>query len=173
MPRPQPDSLSLKEIFRQSDLSGKTALILSTWFGAGLFPVVSGTFGSLAAVPFVLVLQYAGLWYRLFILAAVTCTAIWASDFTHKLMDQEDPKEVVIDEVAGFLLTMLLLPSSWLALGLGFFAFRFFDILKPFPIRQAERIKGGVGIVLDDLLAGVYAYVSVRIILWGLTGCFI
>ena len=94
MPRPQPDSLSLKEIFGQSGPSGKTALILSTWFGAGLFPVVSGTFGSLAAVPLVLVLQYAGLWYRLFILAAVTCAGIWASDLTHKMMDQKDPMDL-------------------------------------------------------------------------------
>ena len=168
MSKPQSDSLSLKEIFRQSDLSGKTALALSTWFGAGLFPVVPGTFGSLAALPLVLVLQYLGVWYSVFILAVVTGVAIWASDLTHKLMGQNDPKEVVIDEVAGFLLTMLLLPFSWLVLGLGFFLFRFFDILKPYPIRHAERLKGGWGIVLDDLLAGLYACASVRIILLGI-----
>ena len=68
---------------------------------------------------------------------------------------------MVIDEVAGFLLTTAFLPYSWLSLCLGFFLFRFFDILKPFPIKRLESIKGGVGIVLDDLMAGVYA--------WGIT----
>jgi phosphatidylglycerophosphatase A len=73
---------------------------------------------------------------------------------------------VVIDEVAGFLLTLFLLPSSLLILSLGFVLFRFFDILKPFPIRTLEKkVKGGMGIVLDDVLAGIYANLSLRLIL--------
>jgi phosphatidylglycerophosphatase A len=73
---------------------------------------------------------------------------------------------VVIDEVAGLLVTMFLVPLSWLALGLGFTLFRFFDILKPYPVRQAERLRGGLGIVMDDLLAGLYAHICLRIILF-------
>jgi len=72
---------------------------------------------------------------------------------------------VVIDEVAGFLVTMLLLPISFVNMGLGFILFRFFDIVKPWPVRQAERLKGGFGIVVDDLLAGVYAHLCLRGIL--------
>jgi len=79
-------------------------------------------------------------------------------------MGQDDPKEVVIDEVAGFLLTIYLLPLSWLSIALGFIMFRFFDILKPFPIRRLERIGGGTGIVIDDLVAGVYASLSINIL---------
>ena len=165
MSRPQPDSLSLLEILRQSDFSGKTALALSTWFGTGLLPVAPGTFGSLASVPLVLVLQHIGVWYSAFVLALVTCVAVWASDRTQKLLGQNDPKEVVIDEVAGFLLAMFLLPSSWLVLGLGFLLFRGFDIIKPYPAKQAERLRGGLGIVMDDLIAGLYAYAGVRIVL--------
>ena len=77
-----------------------------------------------------------------------------------------DPSEVVIDEVAGFLLTMFLLPLSWLTLGLGFILFRVFDILKPYPIKQAEKLRGGLGIVMDDLVAGIYAHLCVRLILF-------
>lgn len=165
MSTPQSDSPSLQEIFRESDFLGKAALTLSTWFGAGLLPMAPGTWGSLAAVPLVGVLHYLGLWYNALTVTVVTGVAIWASDRSSKLLGANDPKEVVIDEVAGFLLTMLLLPSHWLALGLGFFLFRFFDILKPYPIRHAERLKGGLGIVLDDLLAGLYACASVRIVL--------
>ena len=165
MSRAQPDSLSLLEIFRQSDFSQKAALVLSTWFGTGLLPVAPGTFGSLASVPIVLVLQHLGVWYSSFVLAFVTCVAVWASDRTQKLLGQNDPKEVVIDEVAGFLLAMFLLPSSWPVLGLGFLLFRGFDIIKPYPAKQAERLRGGLGIVMDDLIAGLYAYAGVRIVL--------
>jgi len=80
-------------------------------------------------------------------------------------LDQSDPREIVIDEVAGFLLTMLFLPCSWLTISLGFIFFRFFDILKPYPIKQLEKLRGGFGVVLDDLAAGLYANIIVRIIL--------
>jgi len=101
----------------------------------------------------------------LFALVVVTVVAIWASDRTQELLGRTDPSEVVIDEVAGFLVTMLLLPTSWVNMGLGFVLFRFFDIAKPWPVRQAERLKGGFGIVVDDLLAGVYAHLCLRGIL--------
>jgi phosphatidylglycerophosphatase A len=170
MSSPETDSPSIKGIFRQSDFSGKVAIVLSTWFGAGLFPLVPGTFGSLAALPLVLVLQYLGVWWSALILAILTGVAIWASDRTAKLLGKDDPKEVVIDEVAGLLLTTFLLPASWSAIGLGFILFRAFDIIKPFPAGQSEKLPGGLGIVVDDLVAGLYAYAGMRIIFW--TGIF-
>ena len=165
MSRSHSNALSITKIFGKSDFVGKTALVLSTWFGTGLFPVVPGTFGSLVAVPLILVSQNLGVWYSAPILVILVGAGIWASGRSQDLLGRDDPKEVVIDEVAGFFLTMLFLPSSWLALGLGFFLFRFFDILKPFPVRQAERLKGGSGIIMDDLLAGLYAFGSAKIIL--------
>ena len=99
------------------------------------------------------------------VLALVFWVALWASGLTRDLLGKTDPPEVVIDEVAGFLLTMLLLPVSWQALVLGFFLFRFFDILKPFPIKRVERLGGALGIVADDLVAGMYAYAVARIVI--------
>ena len=165
MSKDQSDNLALIDAFGRTGFSGKIALILATWFGVGLAPVVSGTFGTLAAVPLALLLGYFGVWYGVFALAVVIVVAIWASDRTRELLGRTDPSEVVIDEVAGFLVTMLLLPISLVNVGLGFILFRFFDILKPWPVRQSERLKGGFGIVVDDLLAGVYAHLCVRGIL--------
>ena len=162
MSKDQSDNLPVLNAFRQTGFYGKIALILATWFGVGLAPVISGTFGTLAAVPLILLLNYFGEWYGVIALVVVTVVAIWASDRTQGLLGKTDPSEVVIDEVAGFLVTMLLLPASLVNVGLGFILFRFFDIVKPWPVRQSERLKGGVGIVVDDLLAGVYAHLCLR-----------
>jgi len=165
MSKPQFDNLSIKEIFRQSDFSGKTVLILSTWFGSGLLPIAPGTFGTVAALPLIVVSAYLAPIYKILALGIITVVAIWSSGRCQELLGQGDPAEVVIDEVAGFLLAMLFLPFSCLTLILGFILFRFFDILKPYPINRLERLRGGFGIVMDDLLAGLYAYLGVRIIL--------
>ena len=82
------------------------------------------------------------------------------------LTGRNDPSEVVIDEVAGFFAATFFLPPSLLVMALGFVLFRFFDILKPYPIRRLEALKGGWGIVMDDLLAGLYANLGLRIILF-------
>ena len=105
------------------------------------------------------------MWIRPFILAITVGIAIWTAGRSQDLLGRNDPSEVVIDEVAGFLVTMFLLPSTWLTLGLGFVLFRVFDVLKPYPVRQAESLRGGLGIVTDDLLAGLYAHLGVRILL--------
>ena len=165
MSKDQSDNLSVSGAFGRTGFYGKIALILATWFGIGLAPVVSGTFGTLGAVPLTLLLSYFGEWYGVFALVVVTVVAIWASDRTRELLGRKDPSEVVIDEVAGFLVTMFLLPATLLNVGLGFILFRFFDILKPWPVRQSERLKGGFGIVVDDLLAGLYAHLCLRGIL--------
>jgi len=161
------DNLTFKESFKKADFSGKTALILSSWFGAGLMPVASGTFGTLAALPLVIVVNYLGVIYTGISLIIIIPLALWSSDISQRLLPRDDPPEVVIDEVAGYLLTTFLLPFSWLSISSGFILFRVFDILKPFPIGMIDRkMKGGVGIVLDDLLAGVYANLCVRALLF-------
>ena len=151
------DNLSFLDLFRTCGFSGKAALILSTWFGCGLLPIAPGTVGTLAAVPLILVLNNLGIWYGVFTLLIVVVIAVWCAGLTQDLLKRKDPSEVVIDEVAGFLFTMSLLPPSSLALTFGFFIFRFFDILKPYPIKHVERLRGGFGIVMDDLVAGLYA----------------
>lgn len=162
------DRLKVYEAFQGAGWSGKAALILGTWFGAGLSPWVPGTCGSLTAVPVVL-LSGAGTGWSLGISVAVALTAFWSADRCQELLGSKDPSQVVIDEVIGMLVTLFLVPLSWLTIGLGFFLFRLFDVVKPWPVRQSERLRGGLGIVADDMLAGLYAHLTLTGILW-LTG---
>ena len=103
MSKDQSDNLSVLDAFGRTGFYGKIALILATWFGIGLVPVASGTFGTLVALPLVLFLNYFGEWYGAFALVVFIVVAIWASDRTQELLGRTDPSEVVIDEVAGFL----------------------------------------------------------------------
>lgn len=140
-------------------------MALSTCLGIGLLPVAPGTFGTIATVPLILGLNILGIWYSLLALVIISSIAVWVSGLSQILLDRKDPPEIVIDEVAGFLVTMFLLPHTWPAIAIGFVLFRFFDIIKPYPIKKVEILRGGFGIVMDDLLAGVYANVGMRIIL--------
>jgi phosphatidylglycerophosphatase A len=165
MSRPPSDNLTVSSAFRQAGFGGRAALILATWFGAGLMPRASGTFGTLAAIPLIWV-GWLGAGWSVAALVALIVIAVWSSHRTGELLRKKDPSEVVIDEAAGLLVTMFLLPITWQSVALGFILFRFFDIVKPWPVRQSERLKGGVGIVVDDLLAGLYAHLVLRGVLW-------
>ena len=144
---------------------GRTGLLFSTWFGAGLSPKASGTVGSLAALPVIAAIHSLGDIYVGISLIILIPISIWASDISRELLNKEDPSEVVIDEVAGMMLTLFFMPLSWISYLLGFVLFRFFDILKPFPIGWVDKnIKGGAGIVLDDLVAGIFANISLWVI---------
>jgi phosphatidylglycerophosphatase A len=162
----QSDNFSTLDIFRKSGFSEKAVLALSTWFGTGLLPIAPGTFGTIAAVPLILALNILGIWYSVIALILITAVAVWVSNVSQDLLDRKDPPEVVIDEVAGFLVTMFFLPHTWPALAMGFALFRFFDIIKPYPVKKIEGFRGGFGIVMDDLLAGFYANLCVRVILF-------
>ena len=152
-------------LFLRADFKEKLAFIFSSAMGAGFFPVAQGTVGTLAGIPLVIASAYLnpladGVLIFLFIILAV-----WSSQVTCTLLERDDPAEVVIDEVAGILMTFFLLPFSWLHLCFGFVLFRLFDILKPYPVRRLEKLKGGLGIVADDLMAGVYANLCLRILI--------
>ena len=139
-------------------------MFLATGCGVGYLPWAPGTWGSLVALPLHFVLD--GLDARLYwtILAAIIALAIVAAGAAEKILDRKDPGVVVIDEVAGMLVTMIGAPQTLLAYGTGFLLFRFFDILKPFPVRWADQhLNGGVGIVMDDLLAGGYAWLCLQL----------
>jgi phosphatidylglycerophosphatase A len=145
----------------------RIALAISTWFGIGLLPGIPGTLGTAGAVPlYVLIDSLGGRYRALFVLIAVA-GAIWSSHRAQRILRKADSREIVVDEVAGFLLTTVLLPFTWLTLIAGFLLFRFFDILKPPPIRKIEQeVRGGLGIVLDDLVAGAYAHLCLRLLLY-------
>ncbi len=131
--------------------------LIATYFFAGYLPKAPGTWGSLFALPLVWFLHKLNLTYYVATLLLITSVGIWASYKTSSELGKEDPDEVVIDEVAGILVTFLFVKPTFLSLLLGFILFRLVDITKPFPIKKIEKIPYGVGIMVDDLLAGVYA----------------
>ena len=133
--------------------------MLGTWFGAGLLPVMPGTWGSLAALPCAWAIRsiwgVAGLAIAAVIVFAVGC---WAAGALAKTSGAKDPGAIVIDEVAAQWLVLLPAPLDPLSYAAAFSLFRIFDIWKPWPAGLADRrFPGGLGIMLDDLLAAVYA----------------
>jgi len=162
----QSDNLQLLKVFKSARLFDKVALLLSIWFGAGLFPGMPGTFGTATAIPLYLLVNFLHTRYQALFLLIIIIGAIWSSHRSQCILGTVDPHEIVIDEVAGFLLSIIFLPFTLRNLIAGFFLFRFFDILKPPPIKMIEKVKGGWGIVLDDLAAGAYTYLSLRFFLY-------
>ena len=135
-------------------------ILLATWFGSGLLPGMPGTWGSLAALPFAWVIH---LFYGPIGLTLAACivfgVGVWAAEVYANESGADDPGAVVIDEVAGQWLTLALAaPLDPLFYALGFVFFRIADILKPWPVGWADqRLKGGLGIMVDDILAAFYA----------------
>jgi len=127
-------------------------------FGAGKAPFAPGTFGTLVGVPIYLVLRqaptatYAAVTMLMFVLG------IWLCGVTERDFGRKDMSAIVWDEIVGYLVTMFMAPGGWEYVVGGFLLFRLFDIWKPFPIRALERrTPGGLGVMLDDVLAGLYA----------------
>ncbi len=135
------------------------AQILGTGFGTGLLPVAPGTWGSLFALPAAWgIFEMAG---RAGLAAAVVvafAAGVWAAERCARQWQDDDPKQVVIDEICGQWLVLLAVTPDAVHYGLGFALFRAFDIYKPWPVSWADRkIKGGLGVMLDDVLAAIYA----------------
>lgn len=142
-------------------MKNRIAVPIATWFGCGYSPVAPGTAGSAAAVAIAWGLaEWAGwkpLWFGA-LAAAVTAPAIWAAGVTARYKKAKDPGLVVVDEVAGQWVALAGAAGlNWKTYTAAFLLFRLFDIWKPAPVRQLERLPGGYGIVADDLCAGVYA----------------
>ena len=151
-------------------MSRKLALLLSTWFYVGFFPVAPGTAGSIVAVLIAAFLHhYLGFAPWMFAVMAVLLfpIAVRASTITAKANNLDDPGFVVIDEVAGQWIALLGCPADWRHALMALILFRLFDITKPFPARQLERLPAGWGIVFDDVAAGLYAWgVAALLRLW-------
>jgi phosphatidylglycerophosphatase A len=132
---------------------------LAYGFGSGLAPWAPGTAGTLAAVPLYLLLRPLPLVWYLATLLTFLLLGVWACEKTARELNAHDPSAIVWDEFLGYLLTMTAAPTGWQWVVLGFALFRFFDILKPWPIRELDRrVEGGLGVMLDDLAAGVMAW---------------
>jgi phosphatidylglycerophosphatase A len=167
-------------------LSNYLALAFATW-GVGYAPLAPGTFGSMVGVGIYLLTSAASL--RLFaygaargwsmdslaslrmacmllLVAAISGLGVWAATRTEKLLGRKDPGIVVVDEVAGQLIAFLFVPvrAGWWVILATFIAFRLFDIWKPYPIRRLEMLESGLGIMADDILAGIYAAILMSVL---------
>lgn len=139
------------------------ALLLATWGGMGYLPLAPGTWGTLGAVPLALLLGYLGKTFTFLFLPPFFFLSVWSAGVAEGKLGAEDHPAIVIDEVIGFLLATALLPPRLPILILSFLLFRLFDILKPFPIRWIEgKVSGGLGVVLDDLIAGLFSQGIIR-----------
>src|SRR4030043_1332391 len=142
-------------------------LLLATGFGVGYSPLAPGTLGTLIAIPIYYFLSEIPPPLYEITLIGFFFLSVWISENAERLFGKKDDQRIVIDEVIGFLITMLWVPKTICFTIIGFFLFRFFDILKPFPIRRLEkRLKGGFGVVLDDVMAGVYANIVLHLLYW-------
>ncbi len=152
----------------------KIPWIIATWFGSGLLPKAPGTWGSLAALPFAFIISVYTCPYALLSgTIALFFIGIWASDKIEKSAQRKDPGFIVVDEVVGQWIALLPLPFLYSFLDHNFFylfsapitvvafiSFRIFDIWKPWPVRNIDKnIPGGLGIMLDDVIAGAYALI--------------
>ena len=135
----------------------RIAKAIASFFYVGFIPVIPGTFGSLAGLILYFLLQTTPSWQiYLGVVVVVTVAGVWAAGKAEKGSGIVDPSFVVIDEVAGQLITLFLIPPHWFYVLPAFVLFRFLDIVKPIPARQAERLPGGWGIMSDDVIVGIY-----------------
>jgi len=141
-------------------------LFLSSNAGLGYAPIAPGTFGTLAGIPAFYYISRFSWPLQLITLMAILCLSFWACDLAGKIYQEPDDGRIVIDELIGYLITTAFLPFSWPAAILGFIWFRIFDIVKPPPASWFDReMKNGIGVTMDDVMAGLYALVLLRLCL--------
>ncbi|UTF59700.1 phosphatidylglycerophosphatase A [Gilvimarinus sp. DA14] len=136
-------------------------------FGSGMAPKAPGTFGTLAAIPiYWLIADLSLSLYALWLLVTFALGVFWC-DRSSKALQVHDHPGIVWDEMVGYWLTMMLAPAGWQWMLIGFVLFRVFDILKPWPIGAIDRkVHGGLGIMLDDILAAVFAWLVLQALAW-------
>lgn len=156
-------SIFLREFYGNSRLKAgqiikDPVLFLAFGFGSGLAKKMPGTFGTLAALPLYLALLQTPTWFYAAATLLATAFGVFICDKAAEKLQVHDYGGIVWDEIAGFLITMWLVPFSWPNVAAGFVLFRAFDIVKPWPIKWLDRqVEGGLGIMLDDVVAGWFA----------------
>ena len=142
---------------------------LALGFGSGLSRWMPGTMGALAAIPIYFLLLMLGTWgYATFVLLAFGF-GVWLCDKVANEMQVKDPASIVWDEFVGMWITLFLLPAGWYWLVIAFVLFRFFDILKPWPVGWLDKnLTGGLGIMVDDVAAGFYSLLIIQVLAYGI-----
>ena len=149
----------------------RASVFIATVGYCGYFPIAPGTVGSAAGLVVYLLVWWAGSPILEVALIALTFAGgAWAATHAERFFGGIDPGPVVIDEVLGMLVTLAFIPVSWPAALAGFFIFRVFDVIKPYPADRLEKLHGGFGIMADDAMAGVYSNIVLRLLMWLLPG---
>lgn len=150
------------------DFKTMVAFMLSTGLFVGKIPIAPGTIGTLVGIFPILIYWTRGgqyqLWNEIFITLAVFLVGIWASTVVVETFKDKDPEYVVIDEIAGYMVSMIGFYPSWQHLLIAFVLFRIFDILKPPPIKMFEKLPSGLGVMVDDIIAGIYTWIIMFIL---------
>ena len=147
----------------------RLAVFIATVAYAGYFPVAPGTVGSaVGLIVYLLVWWSQSTAVEVGLIALVFVAGVWAGTTAERYFGGIDPGPVVIDEVLGMLVTLAFIPVGWSGALAGFFLFRVFDVIKPFPAGRLERLHGGLGVMADDAMAAIYANLSLRALLWAL-----
>ncbi len=145
----------------------KSVIFLATGFFAGNIPIAPGTVGTIVGLLFCFFLSGVNLLYAVIFQIVFIIFAIWIANEAERMLKKKDPGSIVIDEMAGIMVTLLGLPFNVISVISGFFIFRFLDIIKPFPIRTIEnKFSGGAGIVMDDVAAGIIGNCLLRAIFY-------
>jgi phosphatidylglycerophosphatase A len=145
----------------------RLAVFVATVGYAGYFPVAPGTVGSLAGLLVYLLVWWSGSpAVEVLLIAVLFASGVWAGTISERYFGGIDPGPIVIDEVVGMLITLAFIPVGVTGAIAGFFLFRLFDVIKPFPAGRLERLHGGLGVMADDAMAAVYANVSLRLLMW-------
>lgn len=153
----------------KAQLLANPANFLALGAGSGLVPFAPGTFGTIAAIPLAVLMPNSLAIYTL-VIAVLFIAGVWLCDSCANNLGVHDHPAIVFDEWVGYLITMIAVPRSIWFLALGFALFRLFDVLKPWPIGMADkRVSGGLGIMVDDVIAGVFAAVSMQLIILSLS----
>jgi phosphatidylglycerophosphatase A len=152
---------------------GNPLHFLAFGMGSGLSPVAPGTTGTLAAIPFAWLMAQLSLpWYLVITLVSLVL-GFWICGRSSEMLGVHDHRGIVWDEFVGYFITMIAIPVEWYWFLLGFFLFRFFDIIKPWPAHFFDsRIHNGVGIVMDDVVAGLYALAVMHLTVYGVNHWF-
>ena len=143
----------------------KMALFIAQGAYSGRAPIAPGTAGTAVGVLLYLLIKDLGMTGYGAACISVIAIGTWAAGHVDRMFGTKDDSTIVIDEIAGFLVAMYLIPFSWGNVVAGFFLFRAFDIVKPWPLRRLERVSGGLGVMLDDIGAGIYTNIVLQIII--------
>jgi phosphatidylglycerophosphatase A len=142
-------------------------VLVAVGFGSGLVPRAPGTAGTVVAIPLFMLMQSLPLVTYLLVTTCLFIAGIWICTYTAEKLGVHDHPSIVIDEIVGYLITMIAAPEGWLPIVIGFVLFRILDAVKPWPISWFDRnINGGLGIMLDDVVAGVIAMAIIQGLLY-------